>query len=85
LLGAERDRRFFFFFFFYGVVPASAVFYSANYCETMELTATFNPRDSPGAAKLTPPRYQIERRNVQLDIHMRAYRRAVRREDKHSA
>jgi hypothetical protein len=82
LLAAQSDRH---FFYFYVVVPASAVFYSANDCETAELTATLNPHDSPGAAKLTPPRYQIERRNIQLDIHMRAYRRAARREDKHPA
>jgi hypothetical protein len=67
LLGAQRDSH-----FFYGVVPVPAVFDSANYRETAELTATFNPHDFSGVAKLTLPRYQIERGNVHLDLQWRA-------------
>jgi hypothetical protein len=79
LLSAQPDCH-----FFHGVGPVSAAFYLAHYGEPAVLIATFNPHHSPGAAQLTLPRYQIERRNVHLDLHLRAYRRTARSEDKHS-
>ena len=71
--------------FFFFVVVQMFTFHSTGYRESSELIASFNPDNSPGAAKLTLPRYQIESRNVQLDLNLHAYRRAARREDKHPA
>ena len=70
-------------FLFFVVVQVT--FHSTGYRESSELITSFNPHNPAGAAKLTLPRYQIERRNVQLDLNLYAYRRAARREDKHPA
>lgn len=71
--------------FFVFVVVQMVTFYSTGYCESSEWIARFNPDNSPGAAKLTLPRYQFKSRNVQLDLNLHAYRRTARREDKHPA